>query len=182
MSRGNIVLQVSGSIAAFKACTLASSLVKAGYTVQTVMTKGALEFVGKATFEGITDRAVKTDLFEEGSMMDHIALAKWADLFILYPASANTINRLSAGLADDLIGATFLANNFNKPYWIAPAMNVNMFHHPIVEKSIKTLEELGCYIFDTEEGLLACGDVGKGRVIDPGTVYLKVKEEICTSS
>ena len=111
--------------------------------------------------------------------MDHISLAKWADLFVTYPVSANTLNRLDCGLADDLIGATYLANNFNKPYLLAPGMNTQMLKHPRVERSIKDLKSLGCFIFDTEEGLLACGDVGKGRVIDPGTVYHKIKELVC---
>ncbi len=181
MSRGNIVLQITGSIAAFKAGTLLSTLIKNGYTVQCVATESAFKFIGEATLEGISDRPVKTSTFSKGEMMDHIKLAKWADLFVTYPISANTLNRLNMGLADDLIGATYLANNFNKPYLLAPGMNTEMLAHPRVEKSIKELEEFGCYIFDTEEGLLACGDVGKGRVIDPGTVFLKIKELIWKS-
>ncbi len=181
MSKGNIVLQVTGSIAAFKAGTLLSTLVKNGYDVQCVASDGGLKFLGEATLEGISGKAVKRSTFKTGEMMDHINLAKWADLFITYPASANNINRLNCGLADDLIGATYLANNFNKPYLIAPAMNVEMYDHPRVKQSIKELEKLGCYIFDTEDGLLACGDVGKGRVIDPGTVYHKIKDILCKS-
>ncbi len=118
MCKGNIVLQVTGSIAAFKAGTLLSTLIKNGYNVQCVASDGGLKFIGEATLEGISGRAVKVSTFKTGEMMDHINLAKWADLFITYPASANTINRLSAGLSDDLIGATYLANNFNKPYLI----------------------------------------------------------------
>lgn len=181
MSRGNIVLQITGSIAAFKAGTLLSTLVKNGYTVQCVPTKSALEFIGPATLEGLSGRAIKVSTFTKGEMMDHINLAKWADLFITYPVSANTLNRLDSGLADDLIGATYLANNFNKPYLLAPGMNVEMLKHPRVQKSIKNLEEYGAYVFDTEEGLLACGDVGKGRVIDPGSVFLKIKELVWKS-
>jgi phosphopantothenoylcysteine synthetase/decarboxylase len=181
MSKGNIVVQITGSIAAFKAGTLISTLVKNGYSVQCVPTESALKFIGEATLEGLSGRAIKTSTFKSGEMMDHINLAKWADLFITYPASANTINRLNAGLSDDLIGATYLANNFNKPYLIAPGMNVEMLKHPVTQKSIKSMEGIGCYFFDTEEGLLACGDVGKGRVIDPGTVFLKIEEILCKS-
>ncbi|MGL1891145.1 MAG: flavoprotein [Spirochaetaceae bacterium] len=181
MSKGNIVLQVTGSIAAFKAGTLLSTLVKNGYNVQCVATESALKFIGEATLEGISGNPVKTSTFTKGEMMDHIKLAKWADLFVTYPITANSLNRLNYGLADDLIGATYLANNFNKPYLLAPGMNVEMLNHPRVQKSIKELEEYGCYIFDTEEGLLACGDVGKGRVIDPGTVFLKIKELVWKS-
>lgn len=181
MSKGNIVLQITGSIAAFKAGTLLSTLVKNGYTVQCIATDSALKFIGEATLEGLSGRPIKTSTFSPGEMMDHINLAKWADLFITYPISANTLNRLNTGMADDLIGSTYLANNFNKPYLLAPEMNVEMLNHPRVQKSIKELEEYGCFIFDTEEGLLACGDVGKGRVIDPGTVFLKIKELVWKS-
>ena len=176
MTKGNIVIQITGSIAAFKAGTLISTLVKNNYEVQCVPSAGGLKFLGEATMEGLSGRPIKTSTFKTGEMMDHINLAKWADLFITYPASANTINRLAAGLADDLIGATYLANNYKKPYLIAPAMNSEMFAHPKVQQSIKELTDSGCYFFDTEEGLLACGDIGKGRVIDPGTVYLKIEE------
>ncbi len=181
MSKGNIVLQVTGSIAAFKAGTLLSSLVKEGFSVQCVATESALKFLGEATLEGISGRAIKTSTFKPGEMMDHINLVKWADLFVTYPASANTINRLDNGLADDLIGATYLANNFKKPYLIAPGMNTEMLAHPRTQQSISNLTRHGCYFFDTEEGLLACGDVGKGRVIDPGTVFLKIKSLLCES-
>lgn len=181
MSKGNIVLQITGSIAAFKAGTLLSTLIKNGYTVQCVATESALKFIGEATLEGLSGKSIKTSTFTPGEMMDHINLVKWADLFITYPVSANTLNRLSSGLADDLIGATYLANNFKKPYLMAPGMNVEMLNHPRVQKSIKELEGYGVYIFDTEEGLLACGDVGKGRVIDPGTVFLKIKELVWKS-
>lgn len=182
MSKGNIVVQITGSIAAFKAGTLISTLVKNGYVVQCVSTESALKFLGEATMEGLSGRPIKTSTFKSGEMMDHINLAKWADLFVTYPVSANTLNRLDNGMADDLIGATYLANNFNKPYLLAPGMNVEMLKHPRVQQSIKNLESLGAYIFDTEEGLLACGDVGKGRVIDPGTVFLKIEELLCKKS
>lgn len=181
MSKGNIVVQVTGSIAAFKAGTLISTLVKNGYEVQCVPTESALKFIGEATLEGLSGKPIKTSTFKTGEMMDHINLAKWADLFVTYPASANTLNRLHFGMADDLIGATYLANNFKKPYLLAPGMNVEMLNHPRTQASIKGLEEFGCHIFDTEEGLLACGDVGKGRVIDPGTVFLKIQELVCKS-
>ncbi len=181
MSKGNIVVQVTGSIAAFKAGTLISTLVKNGYEVQCIATESALKFIGEATLEGLSGKSIKLSTFKTGEMMDHITLAKWADLFVTYPVSANTLNRLNYGLADDLIGSTYLANNFNKPYLLAPGMNVEMLKHPRVQSSIKSLEEYGCYIFDTEEGLLACGDVGKGRVIDPGTVFLKIEELLCES-
>ena len=132
MSDSRILLQVTGSIAAFKAATLASMLIESGAEVQCVMSEGAGYFIGESTFEGLTGRPVLGDVFERGRAHDHIRLAEWADLLLLYPASANHITRLRAGLADDLIGCLFLANNFRSPYWIAPAMNSHMLEHPAV--------------------------------------------------
>ena len=118
-----IILQVTGSIAAFKAASLASLLIDAGYEVECVMSEGARHFIGESTLEGLTGRPVLGDVFERGRAHDHINLVERADLLLLYPASANHISRLRAGLADDLIGCLFLADNFRKPFWVAPAMN-----------------------------------------------------------
>lgn len=180
MSKGNILIHLSGSIACFKACTLASLLVKADYRVQTTASPAALQFIGKATFEGITGRPVLTDLF--GGVPDytpHITLAqKWADLILAYPASANLINRLSAGLCDDLFGSICLANNFNKPLWLAPAMNSEMFAHPAVCSSLEKLQAWGAVVLPTEEGRLACGTIGKGRLISPKFVFEQIEKTL----
>lgn len=162
-----VLLQVTGSIAAFKAAALASLLVESGVEVQVVTSDAARHFVGDATFEGLTGRPVLRDLFERGRAHDHIRLADWADLLLLYPASANHVTRLRAGLADDLIGCLFLANNFRKPYWIAPAMNSNMLAHPAVAEALAVLEGWGARILPTGEGRLACGEVGYGRLLEP---------------
>lgn len=167
MSRSRILLQVTGSIAAFKAAALASLLVENDTDVQCVMSEGAAHFIGESTFEGLTGRPVLGDVFERGRAHDHIRLAEWADLLLLYPASANHITRLRAGLADDLIGCLFLANNFRSPYWIAPAMNSHMLEHPAVNEALSVLEQWGCRILPTGEGRLACGDVGYGRLLEP---------------
>ena len=167
MSNSRILLQVTGSVAAFKAASLASLLVDGGSDVQCVMSEGARHFLGESTLEGLTGRAVLGDVFERGRAHDHIRLAEWADLLLLYPASANHITRLRAGLADDLIGCLFLANNFRSPYWIAPAMNSHMLEHPAVEEALSTLEGWGCRVLPTGEGRLACGDVGYGRLLEP---------------
>lgn len=171
-----IVLQISGSIAAFKAATLASSLVKADFNVQCICTEAALAFIGESTLEGITRNVVKVKMFEKGEALSHIDLVDWADLFLLYPSSANRIAKLCAGLADDLIGCLFLANNFQKPYWIAPAMNSHMFEHPAIKKGLATLQEWGCYVFPTIEGRMACGTVGYGRLIEPDNVLQRIHE------
>jgi phosphopantothenoylcysteine decarboxylase/phosphopantothenate--cysteine ligase len=167
MSGSRILLQVTGSIAAFKAAALASLLADDGADVQCVMSGGARSFIGESTFEGLTGKPVLGDVFERGRAHDHIRLAEWADLLLLYPASANHITRLRAGLADDLIGCLFLANNFRSPYWIAPAMNSHMLEHPVVADALSVLEGWGCRILPTGEGRLACGDVGYGRLLEP---------------
>jgi phosphopantothenoylcysteine decarboxylase/phosphopantothenate--cysteine ligase len=178
MSKRNVLLQVTGSIGAFKAAALASLLTQDGYDVQPVLSEGGRYFLGESTLEGLTGRPVLSDLFERGRALEHIELADWADLILLYPASANHITRLRAGLADDLIGALFLANNFRTPYWIAPAMNSHMFAHPAVEEAIAVLEGWGCRILPTGEGRLACGTVGYGRLLEPEKVADLIRQEV----
>ncbi len=171
-----ILFQFTGSIAAFKACQLVSSLVKADYSVQTVATKSAFEFVGRATLEGLTNRAVASEVYEPGHPMDHISLAREADLILLCPATANSINKLAAGIADDLIGTLFLANNFKKPYWVVPAMNTQMYEHPATQESLKKLSHWGARIFDTQDGRLACGEVGSGKMVEPDEVFKEIEK------
>lgn len=178
MSRSEILLMVSGSIAAFKAAALASRLVQDGCGVQAVLSAGGEKFVGAATFEGITGRPVLGDLWAPGRAMDHIDLVEQADLFLLYPASANTITRLRAGLADDLTGCLFLANNFRKPWWIAPAMNSEMFAHPAVSGALSELEGWGCRILPTGDGRMACGTSGPGRLLEPDEAAALVAEAV----
>ena len=177
-NRKNIVLMTSGSISAFKAATLASLLVKNGFEVQAVASEGGRRFLGDPTLEGLTGRPVLSDQFERGRALDHIKLADWADLLVLYPASANRITRLRAGLADDLIGSLFLADNFRKPWWIAPAMNSHMYAHPAVADALSVLEGWGCRVLPTGEGRLACGTVGYGRLLEPENVFALIKEEL----
>ncbi|MCK5375439.1 MAG: flavoprotein [Acidobacteria bacterium] len=178
MSANNILLQISGSIAAFKAAALASLLVDGGFEVQCVATEDGLRFIGEPTMEGLTGKPVLTDMFEPGRALDHISLVDWADLMLLYPATANRMTRLRAGLADDLIGALFLADNFRKPYWIAPAMNSNMFAHPAVKEAAATLETWGCRILPTGQGRLACGTVGYGRLLEPEETLSLIREAL----
>lgn len=175
-SESRITLQVTGSIAAFKAATLASLLVDSGAEVQVMMSEGARHFIGEATFEGLTGRPVLSDLFERGHAHDHINLVDRTDLFLLYPASANHITRLRTGLADDLMGCLFLANNFRKPWWIAPAMNSHMFGHPAVTDALGVLEDWGCRILPTDEGRMACGTTGAGRLLEPEAVEKLISE------
>jgi len=178
MSNSNIVFGLTGSIACYKACELISTLVKEGHEVQTVVSISALNFIGKATLEGLTGKSVYYDTFEEGKMMSHIELVKWADIFVTAPATANTINKLAAGIGDNIIGALFLANNFQKPYLISPAMNTQMLEHPATQNSLYTLKKWGCKVLDTDEGILACGDIGKGKLLSLPKIDQAIKREL----
>ncbi len=166
MSR--VLFQLTGSIAAYKACHVISRLVQAGHEVQTVASRGALEFVGAATLEGLSGKPVFSDVFEAGRAMDHIHLARWADLAIVCPASASSINRLASGLADDVIGTLFLAYELGKkPYLLAPAMNHQMMAHPATRASLEKLSSWGVEVLETGRGNQACGETGEGRLLEP---------------
>jgi len=175
----NILIHITGSISAFKAASLVSLLSKNGYSVKTSLSEGGAKFLGAATLEGITNSSVLTDIWSgDPDYVPHITLARdWADLILVYPASANTINRLTCGLCDDLLGAVFLANNGKSPVWIAPAMNSHMLAHPAVQKSLLTLTEYGCTVLPTGEGRMACGTEGSGRLLEPEEVFTKIQQE-----
>jgi phosphopantothenoylcysteine synthetase/decarboxylase len=176
-----ILFQLSGSIAAYKACFAISKLVQEGHEVQPVATKSALEFIGAATLEGLCGKQVFSNVYEQGRMMDHIHLSKWADLAIVCPASAHTINALSAGLSESAIGALFLSwdlQSLKKPYLIAPAMNHQMFKHPATQASLSKLEGFGVRILPSGEGHQACGDVGEGRLLEPEQILGFIREEL----
>jgi phosphopantothenoylcysteine decarboxylase / phosphopantothenate---cysteine ligase len=169
-----VLFQLSGSIAAYKACHVVSRLVQAGCRVQTVATRAALEFVGPATLEGLTGRPVATDTFAPGSHMDHIHLVRRADLIVLCPATANTINRLASGIADDLVGTMFLAYDFRVPYVIVPAMNAAMYEHPATAASLARLRGWGIEFVDPSAGSLACGEIGPGRLAEPDDILAEL--------
>ena len=174
-----LLFLLSGSISCYKACFAISRLVQADIEVRTVATPAALQFVGKATLEGLTGQPVFTDLWEEGRAMDHIELARWADLALVCPATANTINRLAGGLADDPVGTLFLAWELKKkPWWIAPAMNVAMLDHPVTQASLEKLAGIGVRILPGDEGALACGEFGGGRLIEPDSLVLQILAEL----
>ncbi len=169
-----ILFQMSGSIAAYKACHVISRLVQAGCEVQVVATPSALEFVGRATLEGLTGRPVHSETFAPSAYMSHIHLIRWADIAVLCPATANTLNKLASGIGDDLLTTLFLAHDFKKPFLIAPAMNVAMFHHPTTQDSIRKLREWGVELLDTAIGQLACGEIGEGKLLDPDQILKQI--------
>ena len=175
MSKPNVLFFLTGSIACYKACTVISRLTQAGVTVQTVATPAALHFVGKATLEGLSGRPVFADMWEEGRALDHIEMARAADLALICPATANTINRLASGLSDDLVGALFLAwERDQKPWWIVPAMNHRMWEHPATVASLVKLRDWGVHMLDPAEGPHACGEFGGGRLPEPEEIAAKV--------
>jgi phosphopantothenoylcysteine decarboxylase/phosphopantothenate--cysteine ligase len=165
-----ILLLVSGSIAAFKAVALCSKLVQSGYNVEVAMSKSAQDFIGAASFEGLTRKRTHLQNFEWGSMMAHIDLERDADLILNYPASATSISHYASGNGQELLGAIFLAHEFKKPFWIAPAMNQGMMANPVTQKNLNELEKLGLRLLMGESGNLACGEVGAGRLMEPETV------------
>lgn len=171
MLKSKILFKISASIAAYKSAYLISKLMQNGFEVQTVMTNSALQFIGKATLEGLTGKPVLIDHFEDGKMMNHINLMKWADLIIFCPASANTINKMANGIADNLVTSLFLAHSWDKPYLIAPAMNTAMYKHPATQESLTRLKKWGVDILPTDSGYLACGDIGEGKLFDPDKIY-----------
>ena len=160
----NIVLGITGSIAAYKAADIASQLTKAGHLVTCVLSKGAVEFVTPLTLATLSRRPVITDLFaeKEGWQPGHIQLADDADLLLIAPASANVLAALAHGFANDALTAIALATR--APMLIAPAMNGKMWQHPATLRNVATLKSWGAQFVDPAEGLLACGYEGIGRL------------------
>ncbi|MBI1939852.1 MAG: bifunctional phosphopantothenoylcysteine decarboxylase/phosphopantothenate--cysteine ligase CoaBC [Ignavibacteriales bacterium] len=169
-----ILFKITGSIAAYKSAYLISKLVQNNCEVKVAATEDSLKFIGSATLEGLTGNPVYTDSFAPNQVMSHINLDKWADLVIVCPATANTINKFANGIADNLLTSLFLAHDWAKPYLIAPAMNTLMYQHPATQASLKKLEEWGAVILPTAEGYLACGDTGKGKLLEPDEIYERI--------
>lgn len=161
----NILVGVTGGIAAFKTCQMVSDLSKK-YNVQVIMTENATEFVNPLTFETLTGRKCLIDTFDRNFKyeVEHISAAKWADVFVVAPATANVIAKFAHGICDDMLTTTFLA--CKAPKIVAPAMNTAMYESPITQKNIQTIRDYGMLIAEPEKGYLACGDVGSGKMVD----------------
>jgi phosphopantothenoylcysteine decarboxylase/phosphopantothenate--cysteine ligase len=155
-----------------------SRLVQSGHSVRTVATPSALRFVGAATLEGLTGQRVLSDLFEPGAALEHIQLTRWADAVVVCPATANTLNRLAAGLADDLIGALFLAHDREKPFLVAPAMNPAMWQHPATQDSVEKLGSWGVRFIAPGDGRTACGESGEGRLAEPPQIVAAIEASL----
>lgn len=171
----NIVVGVSGGIAAYKACDVVSKLKKQGFKIDVIMTKNAQEFVSPLTFQTLSNQTVVTDMFETPSdwNVEHIELAKKADVFVIVPATANIIGKIANGIADDMLTTTIMATEAKKV--IVPAMNTKMYHNPFVQENILKLKKHGYYFIEPVSGLLACGDTGKGKMEDSTVIV----EELC---
>ena len=169
-----IILGVTGGIAAYKACILCRLLVKSGAQVYVCMTPSATKLVGKATFEALSGHPVTVEIFDRTQDISHIALANNADLVIIAPASANSIAKIAAGMADNMLTAVTLAATC--PLVIAPAMNTNMYHNAATQENLQTLVRRGIYVLTPASGELACGVIGDGRMKEPEDIF----EDICT--
>ncbi len=178
MKNKNILILISGSIACYKICTVISQLKQKNYSIKVVMSEAAQKFIGVATIEGLLGTAPITDMYAAGSVMDHIHLARWADLILLAPATANTINKMAAGLGDDLITTLFLAHDFQKPFLLTPAMNTKMYNHSTTQKSLVELKKMGVEVLETASGVLACGEVGYGRLLEPELIIHEVESRM----
>lgn len=163
----NILLAVTGGIAAYKAIDLTSKLTQGGYDVRVMLTEHAQQFVTPLSFQAISRNAVYTNTFleENPAEIQHIALGDWADAIVVAPATANIISKLSHGIADDMVTTTILATT--TPKFMAPAMNVHMFENPRIQANIQTLIDDGYHFIEPGEGFLACGYVAKGRMAEP---------------
>ena len=174
-----VVLGVTGCIAAYKACEIVSSLKKKGATVIVIMTPHSTEFVQPLSFETLSGNRVITDLFDRDFdfEVEHVALAKRADVFVVAPATANTIGKIANGIADDMLTTTIMA--CKAPKIICPAMNTNMYENENTTENIARLKKQGYKIIEPISGRLACGDVGKGKMAEPETI-VKAIEDILT--
>lgn len=169
----NIVLGVTGGIAAYKAVLLARLLVEEGHEVHIVPTEDALRFVGKPTWEAISRNSVTTSVHEDVPEVRHVALGQRADLVVIAPATANTLARMSAGIADDLLGTTLLATR--APVLVAPAMHTEMWEHPATQDNVAILRSRGVHFVGPESGRLTGADTGPGRMSEPDTIADRVR-------
>lgn len=173
-----ILLGVTGSIAAYKIASLASMLVKQHAKVHVIMTQNATNFINPITFETLTGNKCLVETFDRNFefQVEHVSLAKQADLALVAPASANVIGKMAHGIADDMLTTTLLA--CKAPILVSPAMNTNMYENPIVQDNLHTLEHYGMKIITPASGYLACGDTGTGKMPEPETLYAHIEAEI----
>jgi phosphopantothenoylcysteine decarboxylase / phosphopantothenate---cysteine ligase len=173
-----LLIGVSGSIAAFKVAHVISHFRKKNWEVRIITTPSALQFIGAATLEGLSENEVLSSDFVSGRMMSHIELARWADVFLIAPATAKTINSLATGTGEGILNSTYLAYDCAKPLLIAPAMNTQMLAHPTTQTALQTLKKNGVHILETNSGQLACGEVGDGRMMEPEHIAVAIERSL----
>lgn len=175
----NIILGVTGSIAAYRAADIANSLTKDGHSVFVVMTRGGMEFITPLTFESLTGNRVCTDLFERNvpHEIEHISLAKKADLLLVAPASADSIGKLANGIADDMLSTVALAIG-DIPKLIAPAMNTRMYESAPIQANLRRLKEYGYEIIEPRAARLACGDLGRGALAEVPVIVREAESRL----
>jgi phosphopantothenoylcysteine decarboxylase / phosphopantothenate---cysteine ligase len=178
MTSPRVLLMISGGIAAYKACFLARLLMQAGFSVKVAMTEAATRFVTPMTFQALTGNPVATDLWGErqSEALDHIEYARWADLVIVAPATANTMAKAATGIADDIVSTLLLA--YPGPVLLAPAMNDNMWSHAATQANLKTLHGRGVATVGPGEGWLACGTNSRGRMSEPEDILAAALEMV----
>jgi len=175
MNDRELLVGVTGGIAAFKTAGIVSQLVQQGARVTVVMTRAATELVGPKTFEALTGRPVRTETFGPGAH-PHIELAEAAELLCVAPATANILAKAAWGLADDLLSTLLLS--FDGPVLFAPAMNARMWEKPVVQRNVARLREDGAVLIDPEEGYLSCGMRGPGRMASPERIIAAIAEQL----
>ncbi|RCW17944.1 phosphopantothenoylcysteine decarboxylase [Streptococcus gallolyticus] len=175
-----IVLAVSGSISAYKAADLSNQLTKLGYQVHVLMTDAATQFITPLTLQVLSKNPVHLDVMKEDNpkVVHHIELAKQADLFVVAPASANTIAKLAHGIADNIVTATALALPTDTPKLIAPAMNTKMYDNPLTQRNLQILQEVGYQKIEPRSSRLACGDVGRGALAELDVIVQTIQDTI----
>lgn len=166
MPEKEIIIAVSGSIAAYKTCELVRNITKKGYPVRVIMTENATQFIGRITFEALTGKPVRINEYDTG--MAHIEIKNIASVFAVVPASANIIGKMANGIADDLVTSTYLANT--SPVIVAPSMNPGMYLHKAVQRNIEILRNDGVQIVSPEKGIVVCGDEGYGKLASIETI------------
>lgn len=178
-----ILLGISGSISAYKAADITSRLVKLGYAVEVIMTTNSTKFITPLTLQALSKHPVHTEVMQEiyPDQINHIELAKKADLFLVAPASANIIGKLANGLADDMLSTVAMALKEEVPKIIAPAMNTYMYQNPIMQRNLHTLKEVGYREIEPREALLACGDFGRGALADVDEIVAQAHQTLSTT-
>jgi phosphopantothenoylcysteine decarboxylase/phosphopantothenate--cysteine ligase len=168
----NVLLCVSGSVAIYKACDLASKATQAGHAVRVLMTRHAQDLVSPQLFEAVTQQPVHTAEWgsERKAAMDHIDLARWGKIFLVAPCSADLAARLALGMADDLVTTTALALPRETARFACPAMNPAMYASPAVQRNLKQLQQDGWKVMEPGSGAMACGDIGPGRLPEPSQI------------